>query len=349
MKTTLQLVTSAIIALGFVSCSGEKNEPNKLANTETIAVKTHTLASAQTQLNFTATGLLTTENEARYSFKIGGVVDKIFVEEGESFKKGKLLAALKLDEIEAGYQQAKLGLEKAERDLKRVQNLFRDSVATREQLQNTQTAFDIASQQLAALAFNKENAAIYAAADGFVTRKIANVGENVSGGIPILAINENVGNAWVLQVGLSDKKWAAVQLGDSADVYLDAYPDRIIQGIVSNKSLAADQNSGSFILEIRLQLGSLQPAIGMFGKALMRSNDSWLTQTIPYEALIEANGKKAFVFVPQPQGRVKKQAIQIAHFDKHGVYVQSGLEGVKEVVLSNSAFLNEKSKIKILN
>ena len=61
------------------------------------------------------------------------------------------------------------------------------------------------------------------------------------------------------------------------------------------------------------------------------------------KALIEANGKQAFVFVPDGINRVKKQAIIIESFTESGVNIGSGLEGVSEIILGNSAFLNEFS------
>ncbi len=65
-------------------------------------------------------------------------------------------------------------------------------MATLEQLQNSpKTGLDIAQKTVDAAVFNKKYAYIYAGADGFVTKKLANEGEVVSGGMPILAINRS--------------------------------------------------------------------------------------------------------------------------------------------------------------
>lgn len=338
----------AILAFTVMACNDEKSVESKLTNSETIAVKTHNLQQSEGSVNIIATGMLTTENEAKYAFKIGGVIDHIYVNEGEFFKKGKLLATLKIDEIEAGFVQAKLGLEKAERDLYRISNLYKDSVATLEQLQNTKTAYEIAQKQLEAVKFNKEYAFIYATSDGFVTKKIANEGEIIAGGMPVFAINENIKDSWVLKVGLSDKDWALVETGNNASIVLDAYPDKNLSGTIFRKSLAADMGSGSFQVEIKVNCEGISPALGMFGKAKIETKKFQKYQSIPYDALIEADGNKAFVFVPLPNGKVKKQAIVIADFDNDKVNVKSGLEGVNEIVLSNSAFLNSNSMITII-
>ncbi|MDP3929442.1 MAG: efflux RND transporter periplasmic adaptor subunit [Bacteroidota bacterium] len=345
---TKKTILIAFLTFGLMACKEEKLAENRLSNTEKISVKTYPLVQTKGALPIESTGLLTTENEANYAFKIGGVIAQIYVREGAFFKKGQLLAKLKLDEIDAGFMQAKLGFEKAERDFKRLSNLFKDSVATLEQFQNTQTAFELAKQQLESISFNKEYASIYATADGFVVKKLANEGEIIGGGMPVLATNQHTQDTWILKVGLSDKDWAVIEKGNLADVVLDAFPSKVFKGEVIRKSMAASRSNGSFEIEIQVNCKEVKPAIGMFGKATILSNTSVNSQFLPYDALIEADGKNAYVFVPISTSKVKRVPIEISHFNNSGVWVKSGLSGVKEVVLSNSAFLNENSIIRII-
>lgn len=338
----------AILAIYLIACSNKKLPDLKLSSTDKIAVKVYYLQKSEGEVTINSTGILTTENDARCSFKIGGVIDHMYVREGEYFKKGRLLASLKIDEINAGYIQAKLGAEKAERDLRRIKNLYQDSVATLEQLQNVKTAYEIARKQLDAVTFNKKFAYIYASEDGFVAKKLANEGEIVSGGMPVLAINENHKDAWVLKVGLADKNWTLVEVGNTAQIVFDAYPDKIFIGNVSRKSLAAEIGGGSFQVEIKVNFGNLNPAIGMFGKTIIATNVVQKYHSIPYDAVVEADGKNAYVFVPIAGGKVKRQAIEIGSFDNTSVQVKSGLENVKAVVFTNSAFLNEHSRISLI-
>jgi RND family efflux transporter MFP subunit len=347
MKSPYILLIFALLS-GLTSCDERDSKQQNVFSTETIAVKTYPLQSAEQAVSVTGTGMLSTENEAKYAFKIGGVIDRIYVHEGQSFSKGSLLATLKLDEIAAGEDQAKLGLEKSARDMQRITNLYNDSVATLEQLQNTQTANDIARKQLEALTFNKQYAYIYAAHDGFVVQQMANEGEIAGAGMPVLAINENGVHHWVLKIGMSDKDWALVEVNDPATVLIDAYPNHSISGQVFRKAQAASPGSGSFQIDIKLDLADLKPALGMFGKATIETKTIRQYQSIPYDALVEADGKKAFVFVPTQDGKVKRMAVEIADFDNTEVQISSGLETAREVIHTNTAFLNENSIITVI-
>lgn len=315
---------------------------------EAIPVKVSPVLAVEQSPVILATGLLYTDEEARYAFKIGGVIDKIAVKEGQHFKKGQLLAALLLTEIEAQHSQARLGFEKAKRDFDRVQKLYRDSVATLEQLQNTETALEVARKTVETVAFNQQYAKIYAASDGFVLKKLANEGEVIAGGMPVLAISEQSGQQdWLLKAGVTDREWAAIQTGQKASVRLDAFTDTF-PAVVFRKSQAADQTSGSFTVELQVSLRGKQPAVGMFGRAEIITGASNRLQSIPYDALIEAEGQQAFVFAALPDNKVKKVPVRIAAFDRQQVYISAGLEGISSIVVSNSAFLNEASTIRIV-
>jgi RND family efflux transporter MFP subunit len=348
MKDTNIIILATSILI-FFGCGNEKKVPETIFNTEAIPVKVISLSGSVNTNEINATGLTATENDAKYSFKIGGVIDRIYVTEGQIFAKDQLLATLKLTEIDAGVTQAKLGLEKVQRDYQRVVNLQKENVATLEQLQNSKTALDIAQKQLESLAFNKQYANIYAATNGFVTKKLASEGEVVGIGTPILAINETSGKSgWVLKVGLNDIDWANIKVGNKASVILDAFPNKIFTAYVSKKLLASDQNSGSLQIEIKLLTEGKTMALGLFGKAKIQTNGSSTSSKIPYDALIEANGNNAYVFVPMGNNKVKKVPIVIDNFDNKEVSVVSGLDNLSEIIISNSAFLNETSTIKII-
>ena len=271
------------------------------------------------------------------------------VEEGQFFRKGQLLATLNSTEIAAGLVQSNLSVEKAQRDYERAANLYKDSVFTLEQLQNTRTALNISQKAREAVAFNERYSRIYATADGFVSQKIASEGEVVGPGMPVLAINETQQNdSYLLRVGVTDREWAIINPGQTATVILDGYADKKIEASVFRKSQSADRTLGSFQIELKLKLQNIKPAVGMFGKAEIFTNQDENVKVVPFGSLVEADGDKAFVFTPDGTGKVKKVPVTILRFDNQKVYIKEGLEGMKEIVISNSAYLNEKSTIKII-
>lgn len=343
----LSFITFATLTMGAFSCQHEASE-EKVFNGAPIPIKVAAVQYAPTKPQIVATGLLTTDKEAKYGFKIGGIVERVYLEEGQYFKKGQLLATLKATEIEAQLQQAKLATEKAERDYSRAQHLYQDSVATLEQYQNAQTGLDVAKRTVDLVQFNKQYTAIYAQSNGFVAKKLANAGEVIAAGYPVLAINEvPEKQGWVVKVGVTDAEWAAVAQGDRASLKIDAFPRQAFSGTVTKKYLAADPNSGTFSIEISIGHPSAGFALGMYAQAVIDIKGGQNNAVVPYDAVVEANGQDAFVFVPQIGNAVKKIPVKIASFDQQKVSILSGLENATSVVVANTAFLNENTRITI--
>ena len=347
MKKIQLLSLAAILVL--YSCKEKETVKNPLGEADVIPVKVSAVSALGLSQKINATGLVKTENEAKYSFKIGGVISRVFVEEGQFFRKGQLLAALNTTEISAGLMQSSLNVDKAQRDYQRAVNLYKDSVYTLEQLQNTKTALDIAQKGKEAVAFNERYSKIYAAADGFVSQKIASEGEVVAPGMPVLAINETQRNSnYLLRIGVTDREWSAINIGQTATVTLDGFADKRIDAVVFRKSQAADPALGSFQVELKLKLTDIKPAVGMFGKAEINTNHEQQVNVVPYGSLVEADGDKAFVFTPAANNKVKKIPVTISRIDNQQVYLKDGLDGLGEIVISNTAYLSEKSTIKII-
>lgn len=336
-----------VIAIAMESCGGRANESKPVPGEDAIPVKLLPIRSQTNAALITVSGLVGTENEARLSFKIGGIIDNILVKEGQLVKKGQLLATLKSTEISAQVQQVQLSLEKAERDYQRVSNLYKDSVATLEQLQNAKTGADIARQNLQQVNFNQQYAKIYAPSDGFIVKKTANIGELASPGSTVLFMNAVSGSSkWILKAGVADRDWSVIENGNKAEVRFDAFPGKTFPAVVSKKALAADPVSGSFELQLQVDFGKEQPAAGMFGTASITPSQKVTAFSIPYEALLEANGKKGFVFVSDDRQTVKKVTVTIDGIANNVAYISEGLEGHAFVVTAGSPYLSDKARIK---
>ena len=343
----MRIIFISIIAVTVLAgCNGNASEKKVVINADAIPVKLLSINPQTTSNVINASGLLSTENEARLSFKIGGIIEKIFVKEGDRVTKGQLLATLKSTEIASQVQQVQLAVEKAQRDYQRANNLFKDSVVTLEQLQNAKTGVDIARQSLQQVAFNQQYSRIYSPADGFVAKKIGNEGELANPGSPVLFVNAlSNSSKWILKIGLSDKEWSAINVGNKANVSIDAFPGKSFTGIVSKKSLSADAASGSFQAELQLDFGKEQPAIGMFGMASVVVDQPSVGFSIPYDALLEASGKNGFVFVSDDKKTVKRCAVTISGISNNVVYIADGLQGHAFIVTSGSPYLHDNSAI----
>jgi RND family efflux transporter MFP subunit len=344
--TTLLLILSSSAIL--FACGKPETESNPITKGESIPVTVIELKQASFSTPITASGTFSTNDETILSFKVGGIISKLSVQEGDPVKKGQVLATLDLTEIQAGLNQSKLAYEKALRDNQRAGRLYRDSVATLEQFQNSKTALDIAEQQLKTADFNLSYSQIRATQNGFVLRKFVNAGQQVSSGAAVLQINgANQGN-WVLKATVNDQNWSTITIGDQAVILsprLDSIPGEVIR-----KSQAADPMTGSYWVEIAPDnQDNLSLASGMFGKVVVMPSTQKVGWQIPYEALLDAEGSGGFVFVTDDGQHARKVKVVLGKIAENSVQVLAGLENHSKLIASGSAYLTDGSKIKIKN
>lgn len=313
---------------------------------ESIPVRLQELTKSSFEFSVQTSGQFSTDDETMLSFKTGGVIEKIMVSEGDAVRTGQVLARLNPTEIEAQAEQARLGLDKATRDFRRAENLYRDSVATLEQFQNAQTAMKVAERQLAAVKFNQSYSEIRALSNGFVLRKMAVEGQMIGPGTPVLLTNGASKGQWLLKVGVSDREWAAIRVGDAATVTSDALPNRIFDAKVSRKSVGTEAFSGTFNIDLQVKNPN-GLASGLFGNAVIRTKQNQPSWQIPYEALLDGNGDSGYVFITYDKKIARKIPVVIGRIEKKHVTILSGLDSAQYLIISGSAYLKDGSPISV--
>jgi RND family efflux transporter MFP subunit len=340
-----------ILLAGLIACSKAPGEARSSTRSEeAIPVRLAPVQRRPYVRPVEASGLVAAGSEARLSFKTGGVIRQILTDEGQTVRAGQLLAVLDMTEIDAQVSQARTGLQKAERDLARIETLYADSAATYEAVQNLTSARDAARETVNIAEFNRKFSEIRAPMSGRIVRKLMNEGELAGPGTPVLYMTSGSASDWILRTGVSDKDWARLQAGDRAQVRLDAYPDAPVSGTVSLIPEAADPMSGLYPVEIRLSPGQIRLAPGLFGRVNITPSGSRQLFFIPVEALVEGNGRQAFVYVPDSAGaRARKVAIEALFVEQGEVAVLSGLEQIPQVIAAGSPYLADQAAIQVIN
>lgn len=340
-----RLALAPIVTLITLSCT-RGDAKSAEAATPPVAVRMAPVVSEAVARPVIATGTLGPKEEVALSFKVGGVIGRLAVDEGQTVRAGDTLAVLDLSEIDAAVTRARSGAEKAERDLARAQRLYADSVATLEQTQNAQTGRDVAEAELAAAMFNRRYAVILSPSAGVILRRTAEPGELVTSGFPVLTLGSRSRGS-VVRVALSDKDVVRLRRGDRAEVRFDALPDRVFEGRVSEIAAAADPMTGTYRVEVAVN-GATSLASGLVGQAEIRPSAAGLFPLVPIEAVLEADGSRAAVFALSADGRhAVRRAVTIAFRSGDRVAIASGLDGVRAVVTDGAAYLDDSTTVTV--
>jgi RND family efflux transporter MFP subunit len=285
-------------------------------------------------------GLLANEDEFRLSFKVGGVIKSISVNEGDRVRRGQKLAEIEQTEIDAQVEQARQAHAKAQRDFQRGERLYADQVISLEQLQDLKTQTAVTEAALQAAQFNWSYAAIVAPHDGTVLRRMAEERELVAAGAPILVLGTEQG--FVVRAGLADREIVQVKTGDRADVRLDALPSAKLQGTVTEVASAADAASGLFTVEVAIEDTDLPLRSGLVAKLTIEPSAAKNGSRVylPIAAIVEGQGNRASVFVLE-EDRARRREVNVAFIEEDRVALLDGIRVGEQVITDGALYLED--------
>ena len=340
---TLSFIWIVIVLTLLGGMSGCKNQAPEKSATPPVRVQTLIAVESAVIVPARTSGKLASRTESKLSFKTGGIVRRILVDEGQDVELGQLLAQLDLEEVSSQVDQAGMILKKAERDHARAENLYRDSVATLEQLQNSCTAREVARSNVRIAAFNLAHSSIRAPSGGKILKRITEVNEIIAPGYPVFMFASTEGN-WIVRTSLTDQDVIRISMLDSAQVRFDAYPGEVFMGFVSEIGTAADPYTGTYEVEIQLVRKPERLVSGLIANTLIYPAHTEKKILLPMESLVEGTGLTGFVYVLENE-MPRRKKIRISRFLDEGMVVESGLAPGDEVVTVGARYLNTDSKI----
>jgi RND family efflux transporter MFP subunit len=345
-KIYVYILLAFVLLMSGINC--RQKEEEQFQPVEVVYVKTASVEQKEMSQNIRTHGRISSKKEIKLSFKINGIIRNIYADEGESVKKGQLLARLDLSEIESQVEQARSAFEKIERDLKRAEDLHKDKAVTLEQLQNIQTAHQVAKSQLEVAEFNLRYAEIHAPANGRILRRLMEENEMVSAGMPIFFF-ASTDRDWIVRAGVSDRDLVRLRLNDPAVLQFDAYPEETFHARVSEIAESSDPMTGTYEVELKVDAMDKKLVSGFVAQVDISPSSKEMYAIIPIESLVEADGRQGFVFtVNESTHRARRIPMTIGFLFEDKVAVASGLEDITFVVTEGAPYLIEGTQVKII-
>jgi len=335
----------ALLAAVLLGCGAEA-ERSDAPETAPTPVKTVPATTRTTPLPIHTSGRLASQAEVQLAFKVGGIIQDLRVDEGDRVRAGQTLARLDHSEIDARVQEAESALKKAQRDLKRTRRLYRDSVATLEELQNAETAVETAEARLQTARFNRKHAVIEAPESGRILHRHAEAGEQVEPGTPVLTLGAT-GRGWVVETGLPESDVVRVSLGDSATVTFDAHPDTPLDAEVTAIADAATPRTGTYEVELSLSDAEVPLKSGFIGRVTVHPSGTKSYVAVPARALVSGDGRQGTVFTVAPDSqRVRRRSVTVARVLDRTIVLDDGLSPGAVVVTAGVQSLTDGDKIR---
>jgi len=335
-------ILSILLLLVLLSAPSCRKKPAEVQTVSTPVVQAIILSQEHISIPVVSSGSLMASSEARLAFIAGGLIKSIHADEGSNVRRGMVLASLDLTEMEARLGQAEAAFGKADRDFQRIQNLYRDTVASLEMMQNASTALEVARNNLEMARFARKNSVIMAPSDGKILRKLADEKEIIAPGYPVFLF-ASTETSWIMRVDLADRDVVRLHPGDSASVSFDAYPGKEFPAMLSSLGSAANPITGTY--EAELSLSGLPERIvsGLIGKAsVFPASETGIP--IPAPALRGAEGMIGSVYLVRSDS-VQLTQVSIQHITSSRIWIKEGLQAGDTLVADSGVKLRNGQKV----
>ncbi len=327
-----------------------------------------------------ASGEVKPRKYVNISSNVPGMIEKIYVKEGEKVKEGQVL--LKLDSaqyeasvardkayiasLEEDLRNAETNLKKAEATYKRSVELHKEQLISDEALENAKTQYETALAQRNSLLHRIAQAKaslqstidslnktiIRSPIDGVVTSlkveegEVAVVGTMNNPGTVLLTIADL--SVMEVEVDVDETDVINVKLGQKAEVKVDALPDKILEGEVTEIGSSAKQSSTllsssspskeakdfKVVVTLKDPPSVLKPGLSASTDIIVAEKKNVLKVPISCLVVREGENKKEEegVFVVK-EGKAQFMKIEKGIMGEMEVEVLSGLNGNEEIIV----------------
>ncbi len=337
-----------------------------------------------------ATGRVVTVSRTQVGSEITGVVLKRLVQEGDRVTRGDLLLVLRSDELTAQVRQAEAALNElmsstrpqasvdlanaqvqlaqASRELQRRRILAKDSVISKEELEQSEKAESLARnnvesarlkalalapgkaedivlrERLVALQAQLAKTQVRSEVTGLVLTRNVEPGDLVQPGMTLFTIALD-GNTEI-RVPLDERNLPRLALQQNASVIADAYPDRPFPAQINFIAPSIDPERGT--VEVRLTVDPVPDFLrqDMTVSVNIETDQRAHTRVIPNDALGNVQGNKAIVLLLR-DGKIHRQTVTLGLRGLAMSEVVSGLQDGEQVLADAVSPLKDGTRARL--
>ena len=256
-----------------------------------------------------ASGTIQPEEEVQITSMVSGWITNITVLEGDTVKPGQHLISIDKKQYQAAYDQAfsqvrssKANLKNIKSQLDRTKTLFSQKLISKQELEQIEASYELASSQVeqarAALLSREDELSktkLVAPKYGIVTSLSKEEGEMALGGMFNPGVLMTIADLSYMEVlvDVNENDVVTIDVGDTTEIEIDAFPDTLFYGLVSeiahtaqNLNMGGQQQVTNFKVKVKILNPPEKIRPGMSSTVNIISQTIKNTISIPIQSLV---------------------------------------------------------------
>ncbi len=293
---------------------------------------------------YASTTTLTAVEEAVVVARTQGIVEQIFVEEGDRVEADQPLAQLDTERLKLEVARSRTNVRSLERAFERSKQLYEGKMISPDAYDQAEFNLEREQANLAVQLHELQEATIRAPISGVVTVRHIKLGNTLSPNNPAFEIKRADEIEAVLNV--PEKELSKLGVSQYAEVKVDALQNREFQGVVDRVAPEVDPKSGTFRVTVAVDNSDNVLKPGMFARVNIRYDTRQDTLLVDRDAIVTQNDEST-VFVIK-EGLAQRQPVVTGYVQGNSVEILEGLFEGDEVVVTGKGSLREGSSVRVV-
>jgi len=278
------------------------------------------------------------------SLASGRIVD-IRVRLGDAVRKGQLMLRVRSDDISGGFDAYRKAVSDellARKQLDRAKLLYEHGAIAQQDLEVAQdteddakTTLDTATEHLHLLGSDPDNPKglvdITAPVSGVITDQEVAIGAAVQAySAPNPFTISDLTTVWIV-CDVYENDMANVRMGEPAEIKLNAYPDKVLKGTISNIGSILDPNIRTAKVRIEVANPGEMMRPGMFASATLFGEGKQNYAAVPASAIVHLHDRD-WVYIPVQEKFKRVEVVSGGQLPNNMQQILSGLQPGQQVV-----------------
>lgn len=345
---TWGLLGSIILLTILITACGSETQSKNVAGEDSTAAVPVEIATANTgniSAHYSTTATLEADEQAMVVAKVRGIVEKLYVEEGDYVRAGTALAQLEDEQFLLEAQRAKATVDRLKNELKRKKELYQKQLISAQEFENAKyeyqaqkTAYELAQLQV-------QNSKIQAPISGVISDRLIKVGNMINTDQEAFQITDFDPLLAILNV--PEHELSKLQKGQSAFIEVDAVAGETFEGQLLRISPTVNPDTGTFEVTVSVKDESRRLKPGMFGRVRIIYDTRERALMIPKNAVLDEDGISS-VFVINNKLAYRRN-IRTGYVNGDNIEVLEGLNPADTVVTLGQSSLQDSSLVEVVS
>ncbi len=335
------------LALAVSACSSGPAADTFAAKPERASqpVETASVERGALTARYAATAALQAEREATLVSEVPGTVLELLVEEGDSVRKGQVLARVDAERSRLQLREAEADLERRKNDVERGEKLLaRQLIAANAHDQST-SDYAVRRAEVAIARVTVGKSEIRAPFDGVITRRWVKRGQLLADHASVFDIADFSDLRADLRVPERDA--VALASGQPVSFTVDALGTRHFTAAIERVAPVVDRASGTVMVTVRIENRDRSLRPGLFARMDVTFLHVENAVLMPKSAVL-GNSTSAFAFVVEGT-TARRVPLRLGQESGARVQVLEGLEPGATVVITGQAALSDGALVEVLS